>query len=79
MSTTTYYEQECPTCGRMLRVRVSYLGKSVVCQHCHARFGACDPQSCDPQSAAYASANSGIALLKRADELLESVAARKIG
>lgn len=74
MSTTTYYEQECPTCGRMLRVRVSYLGRSVICQHCHAQF-----EACDPQSTAYSSTNAGPALLQRADELLESVAARRIG
>jgi hypothetical protein len=48
-------------------VRVEYLGKQVVCQHCHARF-----EACDPASAAYPPSQSGIALLRRAEELLES-------
>ena len=62
-----YYYQECPTCGRNLKVRVEYLGKSVRCQHCHARF-----EACDPDSAAYPPSNSGLALMQRADELLET-------
>jgi DNA-directed RNA polymerase subunit RPC12/RpoP len=66
MSRPTYFVQECPTCGRNLQVRVEYLGRQVVCQHCHARFEATDP-------AAYAAADSGASLLQRADELLETV------
>jgi len=68
MSTPTYYMQECPTCGRNLRIRVEYLGRQVVCQHCNAQFLACDPAS-----AAYPPSDSGIAVLRRADELLASV------
>jgi hypothetical protein len=64
-----YYYQECPTCGRNLKVRVEYLGKNVRCQHCHARF-----EACDPDSAAYPPSNSGLALLRRAEELLETAA-----
>ena len=45
---TTYYIQECPTCGRSLHVRVEYLGKQVVCQHCHARFEAYDSANTPP-------------------------------
>ena len=45
MSSSTYYAQECPTCGRKLQVRVKYLGKNVVCQHCNATFVAMDPAS----------------------------------
>jgi ribosomal protein L37AE/L43A len=48
MAGVTYFIQECPTCGRRLQVRVIYLGKRVACQHCGAKFAACDPQS--PQS-----------------------------
>lgn len=68
MSKSTYFVQECPTCGRSLQVRVEYLGRQVVCQHCHGRFEACDP-SClnDPLS------DSGSQLLRRADELLDSI------
>ena len=69
---TAYYFQECPTCGRSLRVRVAYLGKHIVCQHCQARFEACDPDSGEPLPS-----ESGVALLRRADELIESVRRRR--
>ena len=73
MSNTTYFLQECPTCGRDLRIRVAYLGKMVVCQHCKAKF-----EACDPSSAAYPPSDSGIALLQRADELLASVESQRM-
>ena len=63
----TYYVQECPTCGRNLQVRVEYLGKRVVCQHCKAKF-----EACDPSSAAYPPMESSLSLLARADQLIES-------
>jgi hypothetical protein len=63
----TYFVQECPTCGRNLQVRVEYLGKRVVCQHCKARF-----EACDPSSAAYPPMESSLSLLARADQLIES-------
>jgi hypothetical protein len=65
MSRSTYFVQECPTCGRSLQVHVEYLGRQVVCQHCHRRFEAYDPSTTPP-----AASNSGIDLLRRADELL---------
>jgi len=43
---------------------VAYLGRQVVCQHCHGRFEASEGPA-NPRGAA---AN----LLRRADELLES-------
>ena len=66
MPSGTYYVQECPTCGRSLQIRVEYLGKRVACQHCAAKFEACDPSSlnCPPMA-------SGI--LARADELIDAV------
>ena len=67
MARTTYYDQECPTCGRQLMVRVEYLGKKVACQHCQGQF-----EACDPETAAYPMAESGLALLRRVDELLDS-------
>ena len=67
MPGATYYVQECPTCGRNLQIRVEYLGKRVVCQHCKARFLACDPSS-----AAYPPEESSLSLLARADQLIES-------
>ncbi len=73
MSRTTYFIQECPTCGRNLHVRVEYLGKQIVCQHCYDDFVACDPSS-----AAYPPSQSGIALLQRADELLAAASGDSI-
>jgi hypothetical protein len=67
MAGATYYVQECPTCGRNLQVRVEYLGKRVACQHCSARFVACDPSSEN-----YASSDSSLSILARADELIEA-------
>ncbi len=68
MSRSTYFVQECPTCGRSLQVRVEYLGRQLVCQHCRGRF-----EACDPASAAYPPPKSGLNLLRRADELLDSI------
>jgi hypothetical protein len=52
-----------------LEIRVEYLGKHVVCQHCRGQFVASD------------SANEQIltesAILRRADELLELVSRRR--
>ena len=67
MPKSTYYVQECPTCGRNLQIRIEYLGKQVVCQHCGACF-----EACEPGSAAYPPSDSSLSLLQRADELLES-------
>ena len=69
MSNSTYFVQECPTCGRRLNVRVEYLGKSVVCQHCLGRFVAFDADSGPAPTS-----ESGVSLLQRAEQLLESAA-----
>ncbi len=71
MSNVMYYVQECPTCGRNLQVRVIYLGKGVVCQHCGADF-----KACDPSSPSYPPEESSLALLSRADALLIKAAAQ---
>ena len=64
----TYFVQECPTCGRHLQIRVEYLGRKVVCQHCRGTLVATDPSlvRVDPSQ-------SSTALLRRAEELLETV------
>jgi hypothetical protein len=67
MPRSTYFVQECPTCGRNLQVRVEYLGKQVECQHCHARFSAFEPGSAE-----YCESESGLSLLERAEQLLQS-------
>lgn len=73
MSGAAYFNQECPICGRHLRVRVAYLGKQVACQHCDGRF-----EACDPESASYSSGKSGLALLDRADELIETASRQRL-
>ena len=73
MSKPTYYVQECPTCGRSLQIRVAYLGKKVVCQHCFSRF-----EACNPDSPAYPPEESGLALLQRAEELLKTVEEKSV-
>ncbi len=65
MPNPTYYVQECPTCGRRLQIRVEYLGRRLVCQHCQGSLIAADPAM---------RGDCGNKLLKRADELLASVA-----
>jgi hypothetical protein len=72
MSKSTYFVQECPTCGRNLEVRVEYLGKKVICQHCRGQFVAADSTN----DASYFS-ESGTGLLRRAEELLEMSSRRK--
>jgi hypothetical protein len=67
MPRSTYFVQECPTCGRNLQVRVEYLGKQVECNHCHARFDASEPGSIE-----YLASDSGLSLLERAEQLLQS-------
>lgn len=63
--TATFFYQECPTCGRALRVRINYLGKTVVCEHCQGSFTAHDPHS-----AAEAPQEHELSSLERAEELL---------
>jgi DNA-directed RNA polymerase subunit RPC12/RpoP len=70
MPRSTYFVQECPTCGRNLQVRVELMGKQVHCPHCSARF-----EACDPGSAACPESSSGISLLQRAEQLLQSTSA----
>ena len=71
MSGITFFYQECPTCGRMLQVRIQFLGRKVRCRHCQGEFQACDPSSAD-----YPPPLSGIDLMRRAEELLSSVPTR---
>ena len=68
MAKSTYFVQECPTCGRALHVRVEYLGRELVCQHCNGKFVAADGEGAP---------SSGIKLLERAEELLQFAAARR--
>jgi hypothetical protein len=72
MPGATYFVQECPTCGRRLQIRIEYLGKRVVCQHCQGTFAAADATAARGESI-----DDGSILLQRANELLETVAQRQ--
>ncbi len=32
------FTRSCPTCGRLIQIRGSLLGKTVACRHCNAEF-----------------------------------------
>lgn len=68
MANSTYFSQGCPTCGRRLNIRVEYLGKRVICEHCHGQFVARDPSS---SPIAYEGTESE--LLQRANQLLQAL------
>jgi hypothetical protein len=72
MSNPTYFVQECPTCGRRLQIRVEYLGRRVVCQHCQGGLVAADPSMRTDR------AESKKSLLRRAEELLAAASQQKM-
>ena len=43
--TNLKYTQNCPICGRQLRVKTCYIGMTLTCQHCHGNFIARDSSS----------------------------------
>lgn len=45
MTSQATFTQKCPTCGRRLQIRASYLGKKLTCQHCQGQFIAQDSTS----------------------------------
>lgn len=57
----TYFNVECPVCGRKLRVLVEYLGERVACGHCGRCFDALASSSTVPTAPS---------TLYRAEELL---------
>jgi hypothetical protein len=68
MTSPTCFVQECPTCGRRLQILVEYLGKRVVCEHCRGRFVASDPSGARGHEVPPSQS-----LLRRAEELLQTV------
>lgn len=42
---TAHFFQECPTCGRHLRMKAEYLGRRMSCLHCEGEFIATDRES----------------------------------
>ena len=73
MSHTTFFVQECPTCGRRLQIRVAHLGKRLYCQHCSGPFFASDPSA-----GIYSPDRSHAKLLERAEKLLAFAEQQKI-
>lgn len=67
MPRSIFYVQECPTCGRNLQVRVEYLGRLIVCQHCEARFEA--SHSSDESAEGVL---AGSSLMQRAEALISA-------
>jgi hypothetical protein len=67
MPQTTYFVKECPTCGRKLQVRVEYLGREMVCNHCGGDFLAGDAQDVFTPS----DEECSDAILLRVDELID--------
>jgi hypothetical protein len=67
-----FFHQKCPVCGRVVRVRVSLLGRQVFCQHCQGSFVASDSSSSD--GGASEATPMVDDLLQRANELLSRVA-----
>jgi hypothetical protein len=64
-----FFHQHCPVCGRIVRVRVSLLGRQVYCQHCQGRFVAADPSMANSRPTL---AEAGVDdLIERANSLLE--------
>lgn len=64
MSQRLVFIQECPTCGRRLRICVEYLGRKVACSHCRGKLIARDPAAGDAPA-------PGSELILRAERLLE--------
>jgi hypothetical protein len=63
-SHAAFYVQQCPTCGRRLRICVEYLGKSIQCRHCRAIFTARDPDNGVPED------DPHVQVLQRVEELI---------
>jgi DNA-directed RNA polymerase subunit M/transcription elongation factor TFIIS len=64
---STYFNQPCPTCGRMLQVRIQYLGRRLSCRHCSGEF-----QASDPDNAEYPRPDANNTLMQRVSRLLDS-------
>lgn len=74
MSRATFFVRECPTCGRMLQIRVEYLGRLLVCEHCRGGFEATDPDQC-----ATSRGSNGSYALNRAEKLLSEIQPPSLG
>ncbi|QDU30199.1 hypothetical protein ETAA8_53180 [Anatilimnocola aggregata] len=50
MSIRNFFYQECPVCGRQLRIGVNHLGRELACSHCQGSFIARDPDIAKQQT-----------------------------
>lgn len=50
MAARAVFYQECPVCGRSLRINVQLFGRKVECVHCGGHFVAIDPAAKSPDS-----------------------------
>lgn len=64
MTQLTFFVKECPTCGRKLQVRIEYLGREMMCNHCGGDFIADEAFHSRPEL------ESTNAIIARVDELL---------
>ncbi len=60
-----HFFQECPTCGRHVRIKAEYLGRRMSCLHCQGEFTAADRESRFD-----AAESPGSSLIQRIDALL---------
>ena len=67
MSGPTFFVQHCPTCGRVLEIRVEHLGKQVACTHCRAKFRAFQSEGAAPAQEDFHYTDG---LMARVDDLL---------
>ena len=66
MTQTTFFVKECPTCGRKLQVRIEYLGREMMCNHCGGDFIADEGASPQPQQ------DAADPIIARVDALLDA-------
>lgn len=58
MATVTFFYEDCPVCGRPLRVDVRFMGRWVLCSHCEGEFVAGQRQFPRPVAASDAATTS---------------------
>jgi len=75
MSSTVFFQQNCPVCGRLLQILVPLLGKQVYCQHCQGRFVARDPSLGEPAGREQRRRTTAVDdLIQRAEIVLQQAA-----
>jgi hypothetical protein len=60
MSAMTVFYQQCPVCGRSLRISAKYFGRQMTCTHCHGEFRAGKEELPPPARSLDADAPAGI-------------------